>query len=97
MVNCPMSIVLPNSNENRVGSMGRGRYSCSGLIRTRTRIGASIGMMTFFSTSIALLFNWHWVFSSLGPLNILASNSRGLEIIGALNHLMLQGREWLTS
>jgi hypothetical protein len=39
----------------------------------------------------------HWVLSSLGPLNILTSFSRSLEIVGALNDLMLQSRESLSS
>jgi hypothetical protein len=53
--------------------------------------------MTFLSTGIAVPFNLQWVLSSLGLLNILMSCSRGLEIIGVLNHLMLRGRESLSS
>jgi hypothetical protein len=97
MVDSPSCIVLPGSNRNRVGSMGRGRCSCSGLIRGRAWIRASIGKMTFLSISIALLFSLHWIMGSLGPLNNLISRSRGLEIVGALNHLTLWGRESLTS
>jgi hypothetical protein len=33
----------------------------------------------------------------LGPLNILTSSSRSVEIVGALNHLELQIRESLSS
>jgi hypothetical protein len=33
----------------------------------------------------------------LGPLNILTSSSRSLEIVGVLNHLALQSRESLSS
>jgi hypothetical protein len=33
----------------------------------------------------------------LGPLNILFFSNRGLEIVGALNHLTLWGRESLSS
>jgi hypothetical protein len=39
----------------------------------------------------------YWVLSSLGPLNILTSFNRSLEIVGALNDLMLQSRESLSS
>jgi hypothetical protein len=53
--------------------------------------------MTFLTIGIALSFSMRWVLGSLDPLNILIPNSRGLEIIGALNHLMLQGRESLSS
>jgi hypothetical protein len=97
MVDSPSCIVLPGSNRNRVGSTGRGRCSCSGLIRGRAWIRASIGKMTFLSISIALSFSLHWIMGSLGPLNNLISSSRGLEIVGALNHLTLWGRESLTS
>jgi hypothetical protein len=92
MVDSPMSIVLPSSNRNRVDSTGRGRCSCSELIRALAWIGASIGKMTFLSTSIAV-----WVLSRLGPLNILISSSRSFEIVGVLNDLMLQSRESFSS
>jgi hypothetical protein len=97
MVDSPSSIVLPSSNRNRVGSTGRGRCSYNGLIRARAWIGASIGKMTFLSTNIALPFSLHWVLSSLGPLNILTSSSRDLEIVGAQNHLTLWGRDSLSN
>jgi hypothetical protein len=38
------------------------------------RIEALVGIVTSFSTNIALPFNRHWVLSSLGPLNILISS-----------------------
>jgi hypothetical protein len=60
-------------------------------------IGALVGIMTSFSTSIALSFSRCWVLSSLGPLKILISSSRGLEIVGSLNHLALRGRKSLSS
>jgi hypothetical protein len=56
-----------------------------------------VGKMTFLATGITLPFRPHWVLSGLGPLIILISNSRDLEIVGALNHLMLRGRESLSS
>jgi hypothetical protein len=59
------------------------------------RVGALVGIVTFLSTSIALSISMRWVLSSLGPLNILISHSRGLEIVWALNHLALRGRESL--
>jgi hypothetical protein len=34
---------------------------------------------------------------SLGPLNTLIPSSRSLEVVGALNHLMLWGKESLSS
>jgi hypothetical protein len=87
MVDSPSIIVLPGSNMNIVGSTGKGRCSYSGLIRVRLRIRASIGKMIFISIGIALPFSLHWVLGSLGPLNILISGSRGLEVFGALNHM----------
>jgi peroxiredoxin len=97
MVDSPMSIVLSSSNRNRVGSMGRVRCSCSRPIRAWAQIGASIGKMTFLSISTTLPFSLHWVMTSLGPLNILTSSSRSLEIVGALNDLTLQSRQSLSS
>jgi hypothetical protein len=96
MVDSPTSIVFPN-NRNRVGSTGRGRCSGSRLIREWAWIRASIGKMTFLSTSIALPLNLHWVLGSSGPLNTLTSSSRCLEIVGVLNDLTLRSRESLSS
>jgi hypothetical protein len=56
MVDSPMNIVLPGSNRNRVGTLGRGRCSCSRMIREWAWIRSSIGKMTFLSTRIALPF-----------------------------------------
>jgi hypothetical protein len=61
------------------------------------RIEALVGIVTSFSTSIALPFSRRWGLSSLSPLNILTSSSRSLEIVEVLNHLALQGREPLSS
>jgi hypothetical protein len=97
MVDSLSSIVLPSSNRNKVDSTDRGRCSCSGLIRTQARIRILISKITLFSIGISLPFSLQWVLSSLGPLNILISSSRGLEIVGALNHLTLWGREYLSS
>jgi hypothetical protein len=97
MVDSPLSIVLPSSNRNKVGSTGRGRCSCSGLIRTRALIRTMISKITFLSIGIALSFSLQWVLSSLGPLNILISSSRGLEIVGGAESLDAAGREFLSS
>jgi hypothetical protein len=99
MVDSPMSIVLPSSNRNRVGSRGRGRgrCSCSRLIQVWAQNGAPIGKVTFLYTSIALPFSLHWILSSLSPLNILISNSKSLEIVGALSDLTLWSRESLSN
>jgi hypothetical protein len=60
-------------------------------------IGASIGVMSLLSTVIAHMISLKQVSGSLAPLNILIPSSRSLEIVGVLNHLMLQGRESLSS
>jgi hypothetical protein len=87
MVDSPMSIVLLGSDRNSIGSVGRGR--CKLLKRVNARIGALVGKMTSLTTGITLLFSQRWILSSPGPLNILISSSRDLEIAGALNHLTL--------
>jgi hypothetical protein len=97
MVDLPMNIVLLGSNRNRVGPMGRGRYSCSSLISTRAWIGASVSKMTLLSTSKTPLFSLQHSWSNLGPLNTLIPSSRSLEIVGELNHMMLRGRKSLSS
>jgi hypothetical protein len=89
MVDTPMNIVLLGGNRNRVGSTGRGRCSCSWLISMSVRIGASVGIMSLFTTVEAPMISLRQVFGSLGPLSILTSSSRSLEIVGALNHLAL--------
>jgi hypothetical protein len=97
MVDSPMSIVLLGSNKSRVASTGRGRCSSSSLIGTGARIGASIGIMSFLSIVVAPTISLQWVSGSLGHLNTLIPSSRSLEIVGALNHLMLWGRKSLSS
>jgi hypothetical protein len=86
-----------HSNRNRVGSMGRGRCSCSGLISTSVLIGASVVKMSLFTTVVAPTIILLRVLDSLGPLNTLISSSRSLEIVGVLNHLMPRGRESLSN
>jgi hypothetical protein len=97
MIDSPMGIVLLGSNRNRVGSTGRGRCRYSGLICMSVQIGASVGEMSLFSTVVARMINFMWVLGSLGALNTLIPSSRSLEAVGVLNHLMLWGREFLSS
>jgi hypothetical protein len=91
MVDNPTCIVLLSSNRNRVGSTGRCRCRCSCLTRASTWIGALVGIVTSFYISIALPFSQHWVLSTLGPLNILTSSSRSLEIVGGAESLGTMG------
>jgi hypothetical protein len=97
MINSPTGIVLLGSNRNRVGSTGRGRCSYSRLIDMSTRIGASIGVMSLFSTVIAPMVTLLRVLGSVGSLNTLFPSSRSLEVVGALNLLTPRGRESLSS
>jgi hypothetical protein len=97
IIDSPMSIVLLGSNRNRIGSMGRGRCSYNRLIDTSAWIGASIGIMSMFTTVIAPTVSFLWVLGSLGSLNTLIPSSKSLEVVGALNHLTLWGRESLSS
>jgi hypothetical protein len=97
MIDSPTGVVLLGSNRNRVGSTGRGRCSYSRLTDTSARIGASIGVMSLFTTAIASTVSLLRVLCSLGSLNTLIPSNRSLEVVGALNHLMLQGRESLSS
>jgi hypothetical protein len=97
IIDSSSSIVLLGSNRNIVGSTGRGRCSYSGLIGTSALIGASVGVMFLFTTIVAPTISLLRVLGSLGPLNTLIPSSRSLEIVQALNHLMLQGRESLSS
>jgi hypothetical protein len=90
MVDTPVNIVLLGGNRNRVGSTGRGRCSYSRLISTSVRIGASVGVISLYTTVEAPTMNLRQVFGSLGPLNILTSSRRSLEIVGALIHLVLR-------
>jgi hypothetical protein len=97
MIDSPMGVVLLGSNRNRVGSTGKGRCSYSRLIDTSARIGASIGIISLFTTVIASTISLLRVLSSLDFLNTLIPSSRSLEVVGALNHLTLRGRESLSS
>jgi hypothetical protein len=94
MVDSPTSIVLLDGNRNKIGSTGRGRCSYSGMISMSAWIGASVGIMSLFTTVEAHTISLRWV---MGPLNILTPNSRGLKIVGALNNLVLRDRESLFS
>jgi hypothetical protein len=62
-----------------------------------TWVGPSVGIMSLLSTVEASLISGWQILGSLGPVNILSSSSKGLEIVGAFNHLMLRGRKSLTS
>jgi hypothetical protein len=97
MIDSPTSVVLLGNNRNRVGSTGRGRCSYSRLIDTSAWIGASIGVMSLFTTAIAPMVSFLRVLGSLGSLNTLIPSSRSLEVVGALNHMTLHGRESLSS
>jgi hypothetical protein len=81
MIDPSSSVVPPDNNRNGVDSMSKGGCSCRWLISARARVGASISKITFLSTGIALPFGLRWVLSSLGPLNILISSSRGLNML----------------
>jgi hypothetical protein len=97
MVDSPTSIVLLDSNRNRVGSTNRGRCSSSSLISTGAWIGASTGIMSLLSTIVAPTISLLRVLGSLGPLNNLIPSSRSLEIARALNYLTLWGRKSMSS
>jgi hypothetical protein len=97
MIDSPSGVVLLGSNKNRVGSTGRGRYSYSGLIGMSASIGASVGVISLFTTIVVLTMSLLRVLGSLGPLNTLIPSSRSLKIVGVLNHLKLWGRESLSS
>jgi hypothetical protein len=97
MIDSPTGVVLLGSNRNRFGSTGRGRCSYSRLIDTSAWIGASIGVISLFTTVIAPTISLLWVLGSLSSLNTLIPKSRSLEVVGALNHLTLQVRESLSN
>jgi hypothetical protein len=97
MIDSPTSVVLFGSNRNRVGSTGRGRCSYRRMIDMSARIGASISVMSLFTIVVAPTTSLLQVLGSLGSLNTLILSSRSLEVVGALNHLMLRGREFLSS
>jgi hypothetical protein len=97
MIDSPTGIVLLGSNRNRVGSMGRGKCSYSRLTDTSAWIGASISVMSLFTTVTAPTISLLWVLGSLGSLNTLIPSSKSLEVVVVLNHLTLRGRESLSS
>jgi hypothetical protein len=97
MVDSPTSIVLLGNNQNRVGSTSRGRRSGSSLIGTGALIGASVGIMPLVSTVVAPTICMQRVLGSLDPLNPLISSGRSLEIVAALNHLILRGGKSMSS
>jgi hypothetical protein len=97
MIDSLTGVVLLGSNRNRVGSTGRGKSSYSRLIDTSARIGASIGIMSLFTTVITPTISLLRVLGSLGSLNTLIPSSRSLEVLGVLNHLTLWDRESLSS
>jgi hypothetical protein len=97
MIDSPAGIVLLGSNRNRVGSAGRGRCSYSRLISMSVWIGASVGIMSLFTIVVSPMISLQRVLGSMGPLNTLIPSSRSLEIVGALNHLILWGTESLSN
>jgi hypothetical protein len=97
MIYSPMGVVLLGSNWNRVGSMGRGKCSYRGQIDMSARIGASVDVMSLFTSVVTPIISLLRVLGRLGHLNTLIPSSRSLEIVGALNHLTLWGRESLFS
>jgi hypothetical protein len=97
MIDSRTGVVLLGSNRNRVGSTGRGRCSYSRLIDMSAQIGASIGVMSLFTTVIAPMVSLLRVLSRMGSLNTLIPSSRSLEVVGTLNHLTLWDSESLSS
>jgi hypothetical protein len=53
MIDSPTGVVLLGSNRNRIGTTGRGRCSYSRLIDMSAWIGASIDVISLFTTVIA--------------------------------------------
>jgi hypothetical protein len=82
MIDSPTGVVLLGSNRNGVGSTGRDRYSYSRLTDMSAQIGASIGVMSLFTTAIAPTVSLLRVLGSLGPLNTLIPSSRSPEVVG---------------
>jgi hypothetical protein len=87
MIDSPTGVVLLGSNRNRVGSTGRGRYRYSRLIDMSAQIGASIGVMSLFTTVIAPTIRLLRVLGSLGSLNTLIPSSRSLKVVGGTESL----------
>jgi hypothetical protein len=97
MIDSPTGVVLLGSNRNRVVSTGRGRCSYSWLIDMSAWIAALIGVMSLFTIVIAPTVSLLWVLGSFGSLNTLIPSRSSLEVIGALNRMMLRGRESLSN
>jgi hypothetical protein len=97
VIDSPTGIVMLGSNRNRVGSTGRDWFSCSELISMSACIGASVGIMSLFTTVVAPTISLQRVLGGLAHLNTLIPSNRSLEIVGALNQLTLWGRESLSS
>jgi hypothetical protein len=53
--------------------------------------------MSLLTTVITPTITLLRVLGSLGSLNTLIPSNRSLEVVGALNHMTLQGREFLSS
>jgi hypothetical protein len=71
VIDSSTGVDLFGSNMNRVGSTGRGRCSCSGMISMSARIGASIDVMSLFTIVVAPTICLLRVLGRLGPLNTL--------------------------
>jgi hypothetical protein len=97
MIDSPTGVVLLGSNKNRVCSTGRGRCSYNRLIDMSAWIGASIGVMSLFTTVIAPTISLLRVLGYMGSLNTLIPSSMSLDVVGMLNHLTLRDRESLSS
>jgi hypothetical protein len=97
MIDSPTGVLLLGSNRNRIDSTGRGRCSYSRLTDMSVWIRASIDVMSLFTIVRAPMISLLWVLGSLGSLNTLIPGRGSLKVVGALNHLMLQGRESLSS
>jgi hypothetical protein len=91
MIDSPTGVVLLGSNRNRVGSTGRGRYRYSRMIDMSAHIGASIGVMSLFTTVIAPTIRLLRVLGSLGSLNTLIPSSRSLKVVGGTESLDAAG------
>jgi hypothetical protein len=97
MIDSSSIVVLLGDNRNEVGTTGRDWCSYIWLIIMRARVLTSVRKMTFLSTSEAPPISLQWVLDGLVPLSIMISSSRGLEVVGTLNHLTLRGRTFLSS
>jgi hypothetical protein len=73
MVDSPTSIVLLGDNRNRIGSTGRGRCRCNGLISMSAQMGISIGIMSLFTIVEAPTISLCQVLGSMGSHLVLWS------------------------